>query len=127
MHGHARSGWPEPVEATSPDGTRLAISAGVDLGGGRTSGRIHVYDLLGGMRTELTEGYHWAPEWSPDCRQIAFVGQPDSSSRVLEHILVMDMTTSDVVDLSIPTWDQRREPPYFDRDPSWTATNWGSE
>ena len=68
MPGCGQEGGP----AWSPDGRRIALTAG---------STILVFNADGSGRRTLSGG--WAPSWSPDGREIAFVSEPPGGLRVM--------------------------------------------
>ncbi len=89
--------------AWSPDGTRLAIAAGVYPGGDRGP-ELWIVDRAGRALRRLPigpDGTTGEPTWMPDGRTVILTTFPRGGRR----IVAVDTETGRVTDLSQPRWD----------------------
>jgi Tol biopolymer transport system component len=72
--------FPMRAPAVSPDGTRIAFSAGYYIEGGsnpRAEVAIYIFDLLSGTFRQVTpKGCYENPKWSPDGKWLVFQSGP---------------------------------------------------
>jgi TolB protein len=99
VKGGGRPAW-------SPDGTRIAFNASVDLG----PNRIYTMRADGTDVVQLPAGTY--PRWSPDGRRIVFLSPPHDG--VTSDIFLMNADGSGVTNLT-------RSPAGFaNEDPAWS-------
>ena len=97
----------------SPDGTRLAVSAGDERD---QSTQLWIYDLEQGGRTQLTfEGEAFESRWSPDGAQLVFEFRPRGAS-VSDLFLVPTDGTTTVEPERLQATDGHRHPKAWSSD-----------